>query len=591
MPIARTFLSFGIGIILFVATGIGAIGQQYLDREMAYSPNGETGMRKVLEQVAEGKGFYFSYPAAIIPEQKAAPSEAFKGSIGAFLKTSLGDEYEFKELPGYIIIRFSPKILDVEVEVEKSDRQATIKGRILDHQTSLPVPMTSIYERTQLVSTISNQEGYFELKLRNSPSTSLWVTLSKENYRDTSFYFLPTVDIKGRTMRNRLRFAPETANAEALEGSFFGRMFIGFRQRVQRINLGGFLGESPYQMSLIPGLGSQGMFSSQMVNRFSLNLIGGYSAGTEGFETAGVFNINQNNTSGFQAAGMANLVGGEVNGMQVAGLYNRVYRNTRGVQIAGLFNHIKAGSLGWQFAGIYNKADSSANHQVGGLVNQTRIASGLQIGGLANLSPEEGGLLQIAGLLNSSGGEVGYQISGLANKASKVSGMQLGLLNWADSSDYSIGLVSFVKNGRKSLAVSMDESAALEITLRTGGRKLYSMIGLGYLMNNRFTPYAYSFGIGLALTQKRSFSMDLELYTRTAVDFSSQSDFTNSLRLLPAIRIGRGTSIFAGPSVNFAVMDNHPEKQLPGWVLDSYTNPSNLYGIFAGLTGGIQFHF
>lgn len=85
--------------------------------------------------------------------------------------------------------------------------------------------------------------------------------------------------------------------------------------------------------------------------------------------------------------------------------------------------------------------------------------------------------------------------------------------------------------------------------------------------------------------------MDLELFTRTAVDFNSQSDFINSLRLLPAIRISRGASIFAGPSINFAVMDNHPEKQFPGWVFDSYANPSNLYGIFAGLTGGIQFHF
>lgn len=544
--------------IIFLRS-LPVFAQQHLQRQVIYEPAEKLSLREALEHLQDGNDFFFSYASSVIALDEPAPEEPYAGSIGGFLAMVLGPEYEIKEIPGYIIIRYAPKILDVEAEIEKADRQTTVKGFIRNFKTQESVAYASIYERSQLASTMSDKEGYFELKVKN-PQSAIYVTLSKESYRDTSFMILPVVEVGSRNNRNRLRFSPQSNNADALEESFFGRLFIGFRQRVLRINLGGFFGETPYQMSLLPGVGSQGMFSSQMVNHFSLNLIGGYSAGTEGFETAGVFNINQQHTRGVQVAGVANMVGGELHGVQVAGIYNTVFQEVDGVQIAGLYNLAKSGSRGLQVAGLFNRSNSNAGHQ-------------------------------IAGLMNFSGGSAESQIAGLVNYASQVNRFQLGLINVAASSDYPIGLLNLVKNGKKSLSMGYDESSALQITLRTGGQKLYGILGIGYLLGNPNTHFGYDLGFGLMVLDRGSFSLDAEWVNRAATDFRTKSDITNSFRLLPAFRLSSKSKIFIGPSFNFAVLDYSPEKRVPGLVLADHKTINHIYGLFGGMIGGFQMEF
>ena len=586
----RFFILSSLFFAIVFLRCISVFSQQHLQREITYEPSRELSLQEAFEYLQDGNDFFFSYASTVIAVDDPAPEGHYTGSIGGFLALALGAEYEFKEIPGYIIIRYAPKMLDVEAEIEKAEKQTTVKGFIRDFKTQESVAFASIYEHSQLVSTMSNQEGYFELKVKN-PQSSIFVTLSKENFRDTSFMILPVVDIAGRNIQNRLRFSPQSGNAEALEESFFGRLFIGFRQRIQRINLGGFFGETPYQMSLLPGIGSQGMFGSQMVNHFSLNLIGGYSAGTEGFETAGVFNINQQHTRGVQVAGMANLVGGELQGVQVAGIYNTVFQKVDGIQIAGIYNFARSGSKGLQVAGLYNRSDSTAGNQIAGLVNTTNQTNGFQIAGLVNNSRKQGGVLQVAGLINNSGGSVDRQISGLVNKAAKVSKFQLGLLNIADSSDYPIGLVNLVKNGRKSVSLAIDESAGLQVTLRTGGQKLYGILGLSYGLGNNRIPFGYDVGFGLYLFDNGEFSLDTEWVSRVSTDFKSQTDHTSSFRALPAFRLSPNTKVFVGPSINFTVMDFSPEKEIPGLVLADYSTTTNIYGLFGGVIGGVQIGF
>src|SRR5690606_10451219 len=106
--------------------------------------------------------------------------------------------------------------------------------------------------------------------LKTKSTGSAWLTLSKKHYKDTTFMILPEVEIQASKKKRFLRYYQEDGSAGEVEQSFFGRMFIGVQQRFQRINLGGFFAESPFQMSLTPGLSSQGMFNSQMVDRKSV---------------------------------------------------------------------------------------------------------------------------------------------------------------------------------------------------------------------------------------------------------------------------------------------------------------------------------
>src|SRR5690606_22656627 len=153
-------------------------------------------------------------------------------------------------------IRFATGKFDLDVEMEDASKILLIRGVVRDLESRKTVPYASIYERTSLSSSMSDSQGYFELKLNQEKHPSPWLTISKTEYRDTTFVILPTVDVPlGRGM-GRFRFIPGESSSEAVENSFLGRMFIGFRQRFQRLNLGGFFADNPVQMSFVPGLSS-----------------------------------------------------------------------------------------------------------------------------------------------------------------------------------------------------------------------------------------------------------------------------------------------------------------------------------------------
>src|SRR3546814_13480081 len=95
-----------------------------------------------------------------------------------------------------------------------------------------------------------------------------------------------------RAIRRR-RDGNGEAGGAGVERTRLVRFFVSSGQRIQSLNLRGFFTESPVQVSLMPGLSTQGRMSAQVVNNFSVNLIGGYTAGLNGMEMAGVFNMNK----------------------------------------------------------------------------------------------------------------------------------------------------------------------------------------------------------------------------------------------------------------------------------------------------------
>ena len=87
-----------------------------------------------------------------------------------------------------------------------------------------------------------------------------------------------------------------------------------------------------FQFSVLPSVGTNGRNSGNVINHYSFNLLGGYSAGTTKLELAGLFNINRGDMSGVQMAGWFNQVGGKVEGVQLAGLFNSNLDSVKGVQ-------------------------------------------------------------------------------------------------------------------------------------------------------------------------------------------------------------------------------------------------------------------
>lgn len=582
-------------IFLLLATGSISQGllyaQDYLLREIDFTNAAEQDVGSVLEEISGRQGFYFSYESSLIDLESKLPFSSYQGKLAGFLEEVFGDSYEFKEHDAYVIIRYAPGKLDAELEMMPDGKSLVVQGQIRDLHTGEPVSTASIYEKNGLAFAISDGQGNFELRLKSASPLSVWLILRKEEYKDTSFVLLPPVQVDlDKHAGSRFRFLPGNGSSDNLEDSFWGGMFIGLRQRMQRLNLAGFFAESPVQMSLTPGLSTQGVFSSQMINNFSLNLLGGYTAGVEGLELAGLFNMNQRMVTGMQAAGLFNLVGGGVTGFQAAGIFNNVYDSLSGFQVAGLVNLVGNDLDGAQLGGLVNRVGGNARIQVAGLANRAYSTDGFQVAGLYNSTKANAGKAQISGILNQTGGNVDYQLSGLFNKADTVSGLQLaGLVNVAATSDYALGLINIIGDGEQSLSLGVDESSFVHLSFRSGGKKLYGLVGTGMLLNPQ-AMFGLDLGFGWHAIRKRSYFMDIEQVHRWSSDFGGISNHTNALKLLQGYKSGRW-KYFAGPTLAFSVFDPDWSWPVSGWVITEKQNNRGLYALHAGWIGGVQFIF
>jgi len=542
----------------------------------------------VLKKISGTGNFSFVYNNQTVPADSVISLTNYHGTIYNFLNDVLGADYEFKEVPGYIVLRHAPRKLYLTAEVDNDPgKQLTVKGHVSDAADGRRLNQVSIYEKNLLISTLTDEQGNFTLKLKNWNGTVV-LTATRENYRDTSLFVLQDVNITAAPLKKQYEYYPEVERNNRGFGRSFARWFISSKQTIQNLNLGGFFAFSPYQVSLVPGLSSHGMYNSQVVDNFSLNLLGGYTAGIKGVEVGGVFNINRTNVGFLQMAGVFNIVGGNAKGIQAAGVYNRVLDTATGVQVAGIANKVQDFKEGLQAAGLINIAGHVAGIEVAGLYNKVNTFNGVQVAGLLNRTESAKGI-QIAGLVNNSKEKTGSQIAGIFNMAPKVNGVQFaGLFNVADSSDYPVALVNFIKNGKKTIAISTDQSWFTHIDFRSGGRVLYGLIGGGYKFTDSPVKYAFDLGYGVHIINHPRFTFDAEYGFQASLGAKDQSYQTNSFKVLPGFKLNRTLQLFAGPSLNYTSFNRGSNTDVPVWVLRRYSDDDGLNVLHIGLTGGLQ---
>ena len=505
------------------------LAQQKLATEIQMPAFSKATVGEVFQLLKERQDVLFSFNGNILQMDSVIYPRAYKGNLYDYLDGILGKEYSFKELGKHIIVQYTPQRMSVDFEVQTPRKdKVVITGYIKNIRTNNPISNASIFDRSALLSTLTDKNGYFELDVKKK-SNLIAVNVSKEMFRDTSVMVIFPIEAKiGDKKKRQYGYFEGYEEDHGLYKSFFGRIFLSPAQQIQSMNLGGMFLYSPYQISMTPGLSSHGFIRSQIVNKFSLNIIGGATAGVKGVELGGVFNINQYNMQGLQVAGVFNTVGGNVSGVQLAGVGNRVFGTVKGVQIGG----------------VLNKADT---------------VRAVQIAGVANTVKEAAGTTQLAGVLNNSSGDVGIQIAGIANRAKKVKGFQLaGIVNIADSSDYPIGLLNLIKNGEKSLSLAIDEDNYLSLQFRSGGRVLYSILSVGAALGNDGpAKYAFEAGLGAVLLNKSRFALCTEITTRNHLTdkFKSLDNHQSSFRVIPAFKLTDVLSVFVAPSFNYAERD------------------------------------
>jgi hypothetical protein len=328
---------------------------------------------------------------------------------------------------------------------------------------------------------------------------------------------------------------------------------------------------SPAHVGIIYPLSTHGTRAVDYKNNISLHALAGLSGGENGFALYGLAGIIKGNATGFQASGILNQVSGTL----------------QGVQMAGIANLTSNASKGFQFGGVFNQSKGAVQGQMAGTINLAERVNGVQAAGVSNMAKDVKGV-QLAGVFNSANELSGSQFAGVFNKAKKVKGIQMAVINVADSSDYTIGLINIIKNGEKRIGISTDENLSSFVTFRSGGRILYGILGVG--MNPQYESLRFGIegGIGAKLVSTDNFRLDAEATSMTLTDFDG-SDFSKSgLRILPSVRIAKNIYLYGGPSINYINTDHADGKDIVKLKVWDKQNSKDYEAVNVGFTGGLQ---
>lgn len=540
----------------------------------------------VLEILSNRGNFYFSYNSNIVKKDSIVSISANNKTVRQVLDQLFDNTYEYMESGNYVIIRKTPiKTPLITSQAYTEDKVYVVSGYVLDETSGEGLRDATVYEKRRLQSTLTNNKGYFEIRFKSKPvSTAL--TFSKEFYQDTTIIIQPKYNQQVRVAilpiewnARMVTVSPEDYQGRdsiviaiqvdsiittyghlrndsvKVEKTFVGRIFVSSKQAVQSLNLKKFFTERPFQLSLLPGLSTHGWLNAQVVNKVSLNILGGYSAGVNGVELAGWFNIDKKSVRWLQLAGWFNMVGGSVEGLQGAGIHNMVVDSFKGAQFAGISNVVRKKFTGLQASGIYNHVGDSMK--------------GAQFAGIANFTKRRMGGFQAAGIANVSGCEVsGVQVAGIVNYTRKLKGLQLGLINICDTSDgYSIGLINIVVKGYHQLVFSANEVTNTNAAFKTGNRKLYSILQAGMQTGSKDKIYSFGYGIGKIFSLGRRWDMSPELLTQHLyLGDWDHVNLLNRFQLNFTYKLGKYFSLSAGPC--FSVYYSEQTSAVSGYKFD-----------------------
>jgi hypothetical protein len=555
-------------LLFFILLPFCGNAQSHLDKLISITMNNQP-VSEVLSSISKQGGFYFSYDSRLIRADSIVSLNRIRQPVRQILMILFPGRFTYRESGNYIIIQ------------NPSDNLSafTISGRVTDALSGEKIEDASIYEPNQLISVFSDEEGYFHLTLKNKQKP-VFIHISKISYLDTVISLSAGWD---QDLPVAIHSSPYELNpvnvSNKVEKTWVARLFLSSGQMVQSLNLSKFFANKPYQFSLTPGLGTHGQMSAQVINKFSLNIIGGYTAGVNGVEIGGVFNIVKQDVKKWQVAGMFNVVGGKLNGVQVGGIQNTVLDSVQGIQVAGLMNRNKSSLSGFQVGGLYNRTEKEMK--------------GVQLAGLVNSAGYQSKSFQLAGLMNfTKGGTRGVQVSALLNYTKSLSGVQFGIvnINMQDSSEaYSFGLINITRSYHV-LSLFTDELGGLDLEFKSGSRKLFSILHAGFNPGNNHKQISLGFGLGSEIRLSRKFLVSPELsrqwlYTGTWEDLNEMFKFKLNL----GYRISSRVSVFAGPS--FTIYNNHQESAIPGYQFPVPKADYILYKINTDLNGWIGWSF
>lgn len=353
----------------------------------------------------------------------------------------------------------------------------------------------------------------------------------------------------------------------------------------------------PFSLSLLPGLSTSGMHTSNVVNTVSIGLIATHAkrvealamslggnwveAGMTGAQLAVGANVSRGPVTGGQFAVGGNVAGGDFLGVQSGVGVNVVRGAMEGAQLSVGLNTV---------AGTVNGAQLGVGANVAtGAVRGAQLAVGLNVAGSpmrglqmaagANIASEMSGVQISSGvsiarhinggqvsIINVGGAVEGAQV-GLVNVAGSVDGAQVGLINVAGRTEgESVGLLSFVGDGQANLAVWSSDVSLTNVGVKLGSKHLYTLLTAGFTPPRGGERRRYTFGAGIGghIPLDRFFvDMDLvgsSLHSRHWFSDEESEHVLGQFRVMGGWQVARHFALFAGVSANTLVTWNGSDR-------------------------------
>ncbi len=363
------------------------------------------------------------------------------------------------------------------------------------------------------------------------------------------------------------------------------------------------LGKTSANVGFVYPLSSNGVDALKVTNQFSANVIAGVSKNETSFCVAGVANFISDTGRGAMIAGLVNITGKYASGLQAAGMMNISPKTSDGMMAAGMMN-IAGRHKGMMAAGFGNIAATEVEGmQAAGFINIAPYAT-VQAAGFMNIAKGRDTSIylgfsqtakkaktQIAGYINIADEVDGIQIAGLMNIAKKVRGVQLaGLINIADSSDCPIGFVNIIKKGEKSIGLNFDETGTSLFAFRSGGKKLYGILGVGANFRTNTALFATQFGLGANMHVSQYFRFKTEATVTSMKGLGGLRYVNSCVRFMPALKVGR-VEAFAGPGISSIYSNRGNGADLTRGGFLSFSNNGYSHTLYIGFMAGIQVHF
>lgn len=478
-----------------------ANAQGILDRRITvHAENARLGT--ALNLIAKEGGFRLSYNAAAVPSDSVVTLHAADWTVQRALRSVLPPGLPWKESGNHLII----------TAALGRKQRFELEGAISNSTNGAPVHGATVFELRKSNAVATDAKGAFRIALSGELERTP-LLIARNGFQDTVVFVE-----RGAPVRLSLRPIPAIERIDPIchfdrcgvEDLGATRLLVP-SSRVQFAENLGYAERRAIQLSLLPGVSTNGPIAGAVVNEVSVNVFAGFARGLDGLEIGGGANLLSHNMKGAQIAGIGNLVGGTVQGVQLAGGVNHSMRAMRGVQVAGIgntvwdtlsgvqiaggVNLVKRGMTGTQLSGAANAAIGDLNGvQVSGGANMaTGVVNKSQVSGALNYAKAVKGA-QVSAGLNVSVGEVGGgQVGFAANYAGKVTGGQVSFGANVVPGEVSGGQVGFCLNYAGSVSGGQFTFGANVVP----GSVEKGQIGFGLNYAGNVTGGQFSFGLNV----------------------------------------------------------------------------------------------